>query len=105
MHNINTEILYKLKKKSMFLAYIIGAFFGGFGAHYFYTERNELGFLMVLSFIVAVIAPPYLFIHSLFVLAGVVHTKMIVDVFNINVLLDIEVEEVKLSKRANNEKE
>tara|TARA_R110000803_G_scaffold67542_1_gene129263 strand:- start:323 stop:643 length:321 start_codon:yes stop_codon:yes gene_type:complete len=51
-NEVKIEVLYNSKKKSMLAAYLIGAFLGGIGAHYFYLGRKEFGFAMLGSGIV-----------------------------------------------------
>jgi len=46
-NEIKAEVLYNSKKKSMWTSYLLGAFLGGIGAHYFYLGKKEFAFIMI----------------------------------------------------------
>jgi len=80
---LKVELLYKSRKKNMFVAYLLGAVFGGFGVHYFYAGKSDYG-LCILAFLALTVftGGATLFIHVLAVLAGVIHTCFVIEEVN-----------------------
>ena len=81
-NKVQIELLYEARKKSMLVAYIVGAFFGGLGVHYFYAGRNDLGLALLGCFVLSLVAIPLVFVWVIFVFVGVVHTKYVVEEVN-----------------------
>ena len=53
-NEVKAEVLYNSKKKSMWAAYLLGAFLGNTGAHYFYLGKKEYGFIMIANTVIMV---------------------------------------------------
>ncbi|AKO61100.1 hypothetical protein AXI76_gp199 [Pseudoalteromonas phage H101] len=82
--NLTTKqmVYYHSKKRSKPLAYILGAFLGGFGVHGFYIggeTGNMLGGITLLALIGSFIDPMLFTGHMLMVFSGVVWTHFVVD--------------------------
>ena len=77
---LKVELLYNSRKKNMFVGYLLGAVFGGFGVHYFYAGKSDYG-LCILALLALTIftGGATLFIHVIAMLAGVIHTYFVVE--------------------------
>ena len=89
-NKLQTELLYETKKKSMLVAYILGAFLGSFGIHYFYAGKEEYGIAVLCSFVLTFYEPQLILLHGTIVLAGLVHTKFVIDEVNEGIRTECE---------------
>ena len=84
------EVLFNSKKKSMLIAYVLGALFGGFGVHYFVLDEPFYGVLTIGLFVLGVVVPPVMVANVIWVLWGVIHTKMVCEAKNKEIRLMCE---------------
>ena len=89
-NKLQIELLYETKKKSMLWAYLIGAFLGSFGMHYFYAGKENYGLVVLISLVLTFFAPQLILIHSIMVLTGLVHTKFVIDEVNEGIRAECE---------------
>lgn len=84
-------VYYNSKKRSMVVAYLLGAVFGSFGVHAFYVGGNSGIFLGAITcglLYYSFIYPEFLLVYLLFVLSGVVYTYFLVTDRNSDLLVD-----------------
>ncbi len=91
--NTQIELLYGTRKKSMVVAYLLGAFLGAFGANYFYAKRPELACVVIfLFFFPYQVTSPYMIwayiLYIIAILSGVVITYFAVNDANDKILTE-----------------
>ena len=81
--NAKLEILYNQQKKSVFIAYVVGFFFGGIGGHYFYLGKTGYGVAMLAIFALTMFIGGFMYtVLGLAVLWGAIHTALLTEKVN-----------------------
>ena len=81
---LKIEHQYQMSKKSVPLAYLLGALLGGFGAHRFYLRDNTGGCCYLVLLVLSVVIPPFIFGLMLFFIFDFFYTYVMVNKFNDN---------------------
>lgn len=76
--------LYESTKLSMFIAYLLWFLLGGFGAHYFYIKRSDLGTIGLVLLLSSFFGSVFVLIYCIYVLAGIFTIYPIVREYNID---------------------
>jgi TM2 domain-containing membrane protein YozV len=85
------DIMYNRTKKSMLIAYLLGAILGSFGLHWFYLGKHEYGAVSLGLLFLAMVIPASSVLMVIWTLAAVVYTYFVVNQVNAEILEEIEV--------------
>lgn len=90
MNTLQKEILFNQRKKSKLIAYLLGAFLGGFGVHRFYLGENTGGIAYIELFFLSLIVPPLVLVTLCYLIFDLFYTSKLTDDYNNNVRFELE---------------
>lgn len=85
----NEIVSYSEMKKNKFIAYLLGFFLGAFGVHRFYLNEKIGGTLYIVSFLLTIIAPPFIAVVMVCYIIDGFYTWVLCDKYNSNVISKI----------------